>query len=112
MLVGRSVRNARSVPREGRPDVPDLVDLQLAGEIQLLGEVIAAAGAHPWRLTVMELDVALGISDIPRDIRDAGSPAGQNSSSLAAGYSHPTEGAGYFEPAGLAPDSPDLTRHR
>ncbi len=42
-------------------DGPFLVDQQLAMEIRLLGEVIAAAGQHDGHLTVEELDEVIGM---------------------------------------------------
>ena len=44
-----------------RHDGPFLVDQELAMEIRLLGEVIAAAGQHDGRLTVEELDELIGM---------------------------------------------------
>lgn len=62
------------MPTRDRPEEPDLVDLNLAVEIQLLGAVIAAAGRHPGPLNVADLDVALGIDDTPRQVRPDHSP--------------------------------------
>ena len=44
-----------------RHDGPFLVDQELAMEIRLLGEVIAAAGQHDGHLTVEELDEVIGM---------------------------------------------------
>lgn len=48
------------------PEGSSLVDLQLAAEIRLLGEVIAAAGPHTGPLTEAELDAALGLEETPQ----------------------------------------------
>jgi len=52
---------AEPVPTRDPADQPTLVDLDLADDIHLLGEVITAAGPHPGPLTGAELDAALGI---------------------------------------------------
>ena len=44
-----------------RHEGPFLVDQELAMEIRLLGEVIAAAGQHDGHLTVEELDDVIGM---------------------------------------------------
>ncbi len=56
---------ADPVPTRDPPDQPTLVDLDLADDIHLLGEVITAAGPNPGPLTGAELDAALGICDPP-----------------------------------------------
>jgi hypothetical protein len=47
-----------------------LVDQELAMEIRLLGEVIAAAGQHDGHLTVEEIDEVIGM----RSLREAPPP--------------------------------------
>ncbi len=54
------------MPSRDPADQPTLVDLELADDIHLLGEVITAAGPHPGPLTGAELDAALGICDPPQ----------------------------------------------
>ena len=44
-----------------RHEGPFLVDQELAMEIRLLGEVIAAAGQHDGHLTVEEIDEVIGM---------------------------------------------------
>jgi hypothetical protein len=46
-----------------RHDGPFLVDQELAMEIRLLGEVVAAAGQHDGHLTVQELDEVIGMGN-------------------------------------------------
>lgn len=61
-MFKRTLMNqADSMPTRDPPEEPSLVDLHLAAEIRLLGEVIAAAGPHSGPLTEAELDAALGI---------------------------------------------------
>jgi hypothetical protein len=57
---------AESMPPRDPPEEPSLVDLHLAAEIGLLGEVIATAGTHSGPLTEAELDAALGLHEAPQ----------------------------------------------
>lgn len=64
--VRRAMMNqAESMPPRDPPEKPSLVDLNLAAEIGLLGEVIATAGTHSGPLTEAELDAALGLRETP-----------------------------------------------
>lgn len=58
-----------------RHDGTFLVDQELAMEIRLLGEVIAAAGQHDGHLTVEELDEVIGMGS-----QRKAPPEGQGSS--------------------------------
>lgn len=57
--AGDDARLTRAKPGSCNP--PTLVDLDLAEDIQLLGEVITPGGPYPGPLTGAELDAALGI---------------------------------------------------
>ncbi len=74
--VSRALMNhAESMRTRDPPEKPSLVDLQLAAEIRLLGDVIAAAGPHVGPLTQAELDAALGLGHTPeRALGDQGPP--------------------------------------
>jgi hypothetical protein len=56
------------------PEKPSLVDLHLAAEIRLLGEVIATAGTHSGPLTEAELDAVLRLADTPQQAPDDEGP--------------------------------------
>ncbi len=69
------MNQAESMPTRDPPKEPSLVDLHLAAEIRLLGDVIAAAGPHVGPLTQAELDAALGLGHTPeRALGDQGPP--------------------------------------
>jgi hypothetical protein len=75
MWWGPLMNQAESMLPRNPPEKPSLVDLHLAAEIHLLGEVIATAGTHPGPLTEAELDAALGLADTPqRAPGDHGAP--------------------------------------
>jgi len=69
------MNQAESMPTRDPPKEPSLVDLHLAAEIRLLGDLIAAAGPHSGPLTQAELDAALGLGHAPeRALGDQGPP--------------------------------------
>jgi hypothetical protein len=69
------MKQAGSMPTRDPPEKPSMVDLHLAAEIRLLGDVMATAGTHSVPLTKAELDEALGLGDTPpRAPGDQGAP--------------------------------------
>ncbi len=77
MSSGPLMNQAESVPTRDLPEKPSLVDVHLAVEIRLLGEVIASAGTHTGPLTEAELDAALGLADTPQRAPGDHGPSGR-----------------------------------